>query len=426
MKDKRTQSAELRAQREFAPSGVTSILVCGSLILLLSFGVRASFGLFQLPIAREFGWPRADYSLAIAIQNLAWGFGQPVFAAIGERFGDRRAIVLGVFAYAAGLIFSAISVTPIEHQIWNVLIGCGIAGTGFGVILGIVGRAAPDKHRSAVLGIATAAGSAGQVIGPPAAAYLLGLMSWPSVFVVFACVILSSLAALPMMNTPGTFARQGTEDAILAVLRRTLCDPNYLMIFVGFFSCGYQLGFITAHFPAFVTEICGPISPTSLLAQIGVNQTSQLGAYAMGLIGLANILGTLLAGKLGDRYPKKFLLASIYTGRTIAAAWLILTPVTPTTVIIFSLVMGAMWLATVPLTSGLVAHIYGLRYMGTLYGVVFFSHQLGSFLGVWLGGMFYDLYGSYQVVWWVGVGVGAFSAVIHLPVRERPRALMPA
>lgn len=426
MKDKRTQSAELRAQREFAPSGVTSILVCGSLILLLSFGVRASFGLFQLPIAREFGWPRADYSLAIAIQNLAWGFGQPVFAAIGERFGDRRAIVLGVFAYAAGLILSAISVTPIEHQIWNVLIGCGIAGTGFGVILGIVGRAAPDKHRSAVLGIATAAGSAGQVIGPPAAAYLLGLMSWPSVFVVFACVILASLAALPMMNTPGTFARQGTEDAILAVLRRTLCDPNYLMIFVGFFSCGYQLGFITAHFPAFVTEICGPISPTSLLAQIGVNQTSQLGAYAMGLIGLANILGTLLAGKLGDRYPKKFLLASIYTGRTIAAAWLILTPVTPTTVIIFSLVMGAMWLATVPLTSGLVAHIYGLRYMGTLYGVVFFSHQLGSFLGVWLGGMFYDLYGSYQVVWWVGVGVGAFSAVIHLPVRERPRALMPA
>jgi MFS family permease len=210
------------------------------------------------------------------------------------------------------------------------------------------------------------------------------------------------------------------------VVTRALWDRNYLLIFVGFFSCGYQLGFITAHFPAFVTEICGPIGPTSLLAQLGVTETSQLGAWAIGLIGLANIVGTLLAGKLGDRYPKKYLLAAVYTGRTIAAAWLILTPVTPDTVIIFSLVMGALWLATVPLTSGLVAEIYGLRFMGTLYGIVFFSHQLGSFLGVWLGGMFYDLYGSYQVVWWVGVGVGAFSAIVHLPVQERRRALEPA
>jgi MFS family permease len=220
--------------------------------------------------------------------------------------------------------------------------------------------------------------------------------------------------------------RQGGGEAMGAVVMRALRDPNYLLIFIGFFSCGYQLGFVTAHFPAFVTELCGPIGPTSLLAQLGVTETSQLGAWAIGLIGLANILGTLLAGKLGDRYPKKYLLAWIYTGRTIVAAWLILTPVTPTTVIVFSIVMGALWLATVPLTSGLVAHIYGLRYMGTLYGIVFFSHQLGAFLGVWLGGLFYDLYGSYQVVWWVGVGVGAFSAIVHLPVREQRRALGPA
>ncbi len=333
--------------------------------------------------------------------------------------------MLGAVVYAIGLVFSAMSVTPIGHQFWNIFIGCGIAGTGFGVILGIVGRAAPDRHRSAVLGIATAAGSAGQVIGPPAAAYLLGVMNWSSVFVVFAGTILVSLAALPMMKGASGPMRHGTGLGLGTVVTRALCDRNYLLIFVGFFSCGYQLGFITAHFPAFVTEICGPIGPTSLLAQLGVTETSQLGAWAIGLIGLANIVGTLLAGKLGDRYPKKYLLAAVYTGRTIAAAWLILTPVTPDTVIIFSLVMGALWLATVPLTSGLVAEIYGLRFMGTLYGIVFFSHQLGSFLGVWLGGMFYDLYGSYQVVWWVGVGVGAFSAIVHLPVQERRRALEP-
>jgi MFS family permease len=426
MRNEQTRSIEPPARIRPEPSLVTPVLIGGALILMLSFGVRASFGVFQLPIAGEFGWPRADFSLAIAIQNLAWGFGQPVFAAIGERFGDRRAIILGALIYAGGLVFSAMSVTPAGHQIWNVLIGCGIAGTGFGVILGMVGRAAPDRHRSAVLGIATAAGSAGQVIGPPAAAYLLGLMNWSSVFVMFACVILASLAVLPMMRSPDGTTRQASGEAMGAVLARALRDPNYLLIFIGFFSCGYQLGFVTAHFPAFVTELCGPIGPTSILAQLGVTETSQLGAWAIGPIGLANIAGTLLAGKLGDRYPKKYLLAWIYTGRTIVAAWLILTPVTPTTVIIFSIVMGALWLATVPLTSGLVAHIYGLRYMGTLYGIVFFSHQLGAFLGVWLGGLFYDLYGSYQVVWWVGVGVGAFSAIVHLPVREQRRALVPA
>ena len=195
------------------------------------------------------------------------------------------------------------------------------------------------------------------------------------------------------------------------------------MIFLGFFSCGYQLGFVTAHFPAFVTEMCGPILPGGVLHNIGITTTSALGAVAIALIGLSNIFGTLTAGWLGQRYTKKYLLAGIYTGRTIASAVFILMPITPASVLVFSVVMGGLWLATVPLTSGLIAHIYGLRYMGTLYGIVFLSHQIGSFLGVWLGGRLYDAYGDYSMVWWIGVGIGAFSALIHLPVKEnRPTA----
>lgn len=204
------------------------------------------------------------------------------------------------------------------------------------------------------------------------------------------------------------------------VLLRAFRDPSYMMIFMGFFSCGYQLAFITAHFPAFVTEKCGAIDPGGILAGIGITTTSILGAVAISVIGLFNIAGSIMAGWLGRKYTKKYLLAAIYTGRTVIAALFILLPMTPFTVLVFSASMGALWLATVPLTSGLVAHIYGLRYMGTLYGFVFLSHQIGSFLGVWLGGKMYDLTGDYTAVWWVGVGVGAFSALIHLPIREKP------
>lgn len=203
------------------------------------------------------------------------------------------------------------------------------------------------------------------------------------------------------------------------ILGKAFRDPSYTLIFLGFFSCGYQLAFITAHFPAFVTEMCGPILAGGVLHNIGITTTSALGAVAISLIGLANIAGTLLAGWAGKLYSKKYLLAGIYVGRTVIAALFIMFPITPVTVILFSVGMGALWLATVPLTSGLVAHIYGLRYMGTLYGIVFFSHQLGSFLGVWLGGRMYDIYGSYTGVWWVGVAVGAFSAIVHLPIREK-------
>lgn len=399
---------------------ITPVLVAGCLIILISFAIRASFGVFQIPIATEFNWPRAEFSLAIAIQNLAWGIGQPIFGAIAEKIGDRKAIIMGAIVYAVGLVASSAAVTPEAHQMLEVLVGFGIAGTGFGVILAVVGRASSDENRSMALAIATAAGSAGQVFGAPLAEYLLTFMTWQNVFVVFAAAILATLALLPLMKTETIASKSELEESMGQILIKAFKDPSYTLIFLGFFSCGYQLAFITAHFPAFVTEMCGAIDPSGTLAAVGVSTTSALGAISISLIGLANIAGTLFAGYLGKTYSKKYLLAAIYAGRTIVAGLFILMPITPTSVIIFSIAMGSLWLATVPLTSGLVAHIYGLRYMGTLYGIVFFSHQLGSFLGVWLGGRMYDAFGDYTLVWWIGVGVGAFSAIVHLPVKEQP------
>ncbi|SPJ22974.1 MFS transporter [Palleronia abyssalis] len=403
---------------------VTPVLIAGSIVILVSFAVRASFGVFQIPIGAEFGWPRSEFSLAIAIQNLAWGIGQPIFAAFAERFGDRKAIVLGAVMYAAGLVLTAFATSPLGMQALEVLVGFGVAGTGFGVILAVVGRAASDQRRSMALAIATAAGSGGQVIGPPVAEALLGVVGWEMVFIIFAGAVLASLLVLPMMRAP---AKQSVEieETMGELLSRAFRDPSYTLIFVGFFSCGYQLGFITAHFPALVTEMCAAIEPTGTLAAIGVSDTAALGAVAIGVIGLSNIGGTLIAGWLGNLFPRKNLLAGIYFARTIIAATFISLPITPGSVLVFSVLMGALWLATVPLTAGLVGHLYGLRYMGTLYGVVFFSHQLGSFMGVWLGGELYDIYGTYTAVWWVGVGVGAFSAIVHLPIRET-RAPLPA
>ncbi|KHQ50559.1 MULTISPECIES: MFS transporter [Mameliella] len=399
----------------------TPVLIVGCIIILVSFAVRASFGVFQIPIAEEFGWARAEFSLAIAIQNLAWGIGQPLFGAFAERLGDRVAIILGAVMYAIGLVLSGLSNDPFSLQALEVLVGFGIAGTGFGVILAVVGRASSAENRSMSLAIATAAGSAGQVVGAPVAEALLGLMAWQMVFFVFAGAILAVLLTLPLMRAPAA-SKTEIEESMGVILRRAFRDPSFSLIFIGFFSCGYQLAFITAHFPALVTEMCGPIAVGGTLHSLGVTTTSALGAASIALIGLFNIAGTLTAGWLGNLFPRKYLLALIYTARTVVAAAFILMPITPGSVLVFSAVMGSLWLATVPLTSGLVAHLYGLRYMGTLYGVVFFSHQVGGFLGVWLGGRLYDATGDYTMVWWIGVGVGALSALVHLPIREN-RAL---
>ena len=401
---------------------LTPVLMVGCVIIAISFGIRSSFGIFQIPISQDFSWLRSEYSLAIAIQNLAWGLGQPIFGAIADKFGDRRAILGGALLYAAGLVLSSSAITPMGHQLYSILIGFGVAGTGFGVILAVVGRSSSDANRSMSLAIATAAGSVGQIFGPPLAEYLLIVFSWQIVFVYFAIVMISAMLMLPLMRSPKAAQKAAADHSMRQVLTQALRDPSYMMIFIGFFSCGYQLAFITAHFPAFVTEMCGPILSSGLLYSMGVTTTSTLGAVAISLIGLTNLVGTLSAGWLGNRYSKKYLLAGIYTARTIILIGFILTPMTPETVLLFSALMGSLWLATVPLTSGLIAHMYGIRFMGTLYGLVFLSHQIGAFFGVWLGGRMYDLYGDYSAVWWIGIGVGALSALVHLPIQEtRPR-----
>ena len=397
----------------------TPILIGGSLILLISFAIRSTFGLFQIPIAEQFMWARSEFSLAIAIQNLAWGIGTPIFSAFAEKFGDRKAIAIGLLLYAIGILISSTASSPEAHQFLNVIIGFGIAGSGFGPILAVVGRATSPDKRSLALGVTTAAGSAGQVVGPPLAAYLLNIMPWSSVFVVFAIISLLTLVLVPLIKSNPKISKNDVQENLSDALMEAVKDPTYIMLFLGFFSCGFQLAFITAHFPAFIAEASSPIIQGSLISFV-CNSVASLGALSIALIGLFNIFGSIVAGAMGKNFTKKYLLSIIYTGRTIAAILFIMLPITPTTVVIFSIVMGALWLATVPLTSGIIAHIYGLKYMGTLYGIVFLSHQIGSFVGVWLGGIFYDIYGSYDIVWWVGIGVGAFSAIIHLPVKEIP------
>ena len=399
----------------------TPVLAVGCIIVLVGFAIRASFGVFQIPIQEEYGWARAEFSLAIAIQNLAWGFGAPFFGAFAEKMGDRRAIVLGSILYALGLVLTTEANTALSIQLYEILVGFGIAGTGFGVILAVVGRASAPEHRAMSLAIATAAGSAGQIVGPMVAVLLLESMSWQSIFIIFAASILAVLLLLPFMKSPGRAAKEEIEESLGEILRIAMKDPSYMMIFVGFFSCGYQLAFITAHFPALITEMSAPVEPIGWCGDLGIETTAALGGFAISVIGAANIIGTLMAGWAGKRFGKKWLLSGIYAGRSIAAAWFILTPITANTVLVFSFAMGFLWLATVPLTSGLVAHIYGLRYMATLYGIVFFSHQMGSFVGVYLGGVLYDVYGSYTIVWWIGIAVGVFSSLIHLPVREESR-----
>ena len=399
----------------------TPVLAVGCIIVLVGFAIRASFGVFQIPIQEEYGWARAEFSLAIAIQNLAWGFGAPFFGAFAEKMGDRRAIVLGSVLYALGLVLTTGANTALSIQLYEILVGFGIAGTGFGVILAVVGRASAPEHRAMSLAIATAAGSAGQIVGPMVAVLLLESMSWQSIFIIFAASILAVLLLLPFMKSPGRAEKEEIEESLGEILRIAMKDPSYMMIFVGFFSCGYQLAFITAHFPALITEMSAPVEPIGWCGDLGIETTAALGGFAISVIGAANIIGTLMAGWAGKRFGKKWLLSGIYAGRSIAAAWFILTPITANTVLVFSFAMGFLWLATVPLTSGLVAHIYGLRYMATLYGIVFFSHQMGSFVGVYLGGVLYDVYGSYTIVWWIGIAVGVFSSLIHLRVREESR-----
>ena len=397
---------------------ITPVLLAGSLIIIITFGIRGSFGIFQIPIENEFQWLRIEFSLALAIQNLGWGIGAPIFGALGEKFGDRKLIIAGAFCYVIGLVLSTFAESPLTHQILEFIIGFGIAGTGMGMILAIVGRASSDKNRLMALGIVTAAGSVGQMIGAPIAQALLNVYNWQHVFIIFSLSIIVVMSVVPLLKSNSISTKKEIEISLGKVLGNAFKDPNFGMIFLGFFACGYQLAFVSAHFPAMVTEMCSAISPSSVLNYLGVSNTSSLGALAIALIGFSNIFGTIYAGWLGQRFPKKYLLTGVYALRTLIGLLFIIFPITPLSVVLFSIFMGSLWLATVPLTSGLIAHIYGLRYMGTLYGLVFLSHQLGSFLGVWMGGRLYDATGDYTLVWWIGIGVSAFSTLIHLPIKE--------
>lgn len=398
---------------------VTPVLLAGSIIILITFGIRGSFGVFQIPIENDFQWLRVEFSLAIALQNLGWGIGAPIFGALGEKFGDRKLIIVGGIFYVIGLVLSTFAESPLSHQILEFIIGFGIAGTGMGMILAVVGRASSDKNRSMSLGIVTAAGSLGQMFGAPIAQNLLNFYSWQEVFIFFALTVIVVMIAVPFLKGKPMQTKQEVNTSLRKILGHAIKDPNFGMIFLGFFACGYQLAFVSAHFPAMITEMCSAISPTSMLHYLNVSSTSALGALAIALIGFSNIFGTIFAGWLGIKYQKKYLLAGVYALRTLIGLLFIIFPITPLSVVLFSIFMGTLWLATVPLTSGLIAHIYGLRYMGTLYGLVFLSHQLGSFLGVWMGGRLYDATGDYTLVWWIGIGVSAFSTLIHLPISEK-------
>ena len=404
--------------KNYNSSLITPVLLAGSLIIIITFGIRGSFGVFQIPIENEFQWLRVEFSLAIAIQNLGWGIGAPIFGALGEKFGDKKMIIVGAFCYVIGLVLSTYAQNPLTHQFLELIIGFGIAGTGLGMILAVVGRASSEKNRSMALGIVTAAGSFGQMFGAPIAQALLNFYSWQQVFIIFALTIVLVMSVVPFLKDAPVATKKEVEVSLSKVLSNAFKDPTFSMIFFGFFACGYQLAFLTAHFPAMVTEMCSAITPSSALHFIGISSTSSLGALAIGLIAFSNIFGTIYAGWLGQKFPKKYLLAGVYALRALIGLIFILLPITPTTVILFSLFMGSLWLATVPLTSGLIAHVYGLRYMGTLYGLVFFSHQIGSFLGVWMGGRLYDATGDYTLVWWIGIGVSIFSTLIHIPIKE--------
>ena len=404
--------------KNYNSSLITPVLLAGSLIIIITFGIRGSFGVFQIPIENEFQWLRVEFSLAIAIQNLGWGIGAPIFGALGEKFGDKKMIIVGAFCYVIGLVLSTYAQNPLTHQFLELIIGFGIAGTGLGMILAVVGRASSEKNRSMALGIVTAAGSFGQMFGAPIAQALLNFYSWQQVFIVFALTIVLVMSVVPFLKDAPVATKKEVEVSLSKVLSNAFKDPTFSMIFFGFFACGYQLAFLTAHFPAMVTEMCSAITPSSALHFIGISSTSSLGALAIGLIAFSNIFGTIYAGWLGQKFPKKYLLAGVYALRALIGLIFILLPITPTTVVLFSLFMGSLWLATVPLTSGLIAHVYGLRYMGTLYGLVFFSHQIGSFLGVWMGGRLYDATGDYTLVWWIGIGVSIFSTLIHIPIKE--------
>lgn len=383
------------------------VLVCASIVLILSFGIRTSFGIFLAPISTDLGLGRESFAFAIAVQSLLWGITQPFAGAIADRYGSGRVVAACGLLYALGLVTMAYASTGAGLLMSNgVLVGIALSGTGFPVLLSVVARSVSESRRSLFLGLASAGGASGQILMVPLGQLFVNAFGWSSA--------LLYLAAMAAVTVPLAAALTGkAAEGVERLHKQTLAEAvnearrhgGYWYLTAGFFVCGFHVTFIATHLPAFITDTGA--SPT-------------LGAVALALIGFGNIVGSLACGVLGGRYPKKVVLAGLYLTRSAVIALFILAPVTDASILLFSACIGVLWLGTVPLTSGLVAQIFGMQYMATLFGFVFFSHQVGSFLGAWMGGYVHDATGSYDLVWWTAVGLGVAASVLHLPIDDRP------
>jgi len=400
------------AKRGYAPE---IIVAAGCLIALISFGPRASAGLFQIPMTSQYGWGRDIFSLALAIQNLLWGLGAPFAGAIADRFGMVKVLCAGALLYGAGLVTMSYASTPLQlHLGAGVLIGFGLSACSFNLILAAFGKLLPEQWRPLAFGAGTAAGSFGQFLFPPIGNILIDTLGWQQALIVFAFTLLPVLPLSVMLATRGAKQQATAPGAVAApnqsisqALAEAFKHRSYVLLVLGFFTCGFQLAFITVHMPAYLKD-------TGLPAWVG--------GWTLASIGLANAVGSLGSGWLTARMPKRHLLAWIYLGRAVAIAAFILLPPSPMTAIAFGIVIGVFWLSTVPPTSALVMLMFGTKYMAMLYGFAFFSHQVGGFLGVLLGGVLYERFGSYDIVWWLSVALGVASALINLPIVEKPVA----
>jgi len=384
------------------------VLACGAAIVTLSMGIRHGFGLWLQPITQELGWTRQSFALAIAIQNLAWGLLGVLAGMLADRFGAFRVLVGGALLYALGLAGMAWARTPVLFALSaGVLIGAAQAGTTYAVVYGVLGRQIAPHKRSWAMGVTAAAGSFGQFLMVPVEGGLLLHLGWQQALLALALLALLIVPLAWGLREPRVEQRAHAPRAQSAgqALREALACPSYLLLMAGYFVCGFQVVFIGVHMPSYLKD--HGLSP-------------QVGSQALALIGLFNVLGSYAAGVLGQRMPKRFILAAIYFARAVAIGVFLLWPLSPLSVYVFSAVIGLLWLSTVPPTNATVAQIFGVQHLSMLGGLVFFSHQIGSFFGVWLGGYLYDRTGSYDIVWLIAIVLGVFAGLVNLPVKEAP------
>ena len=388
------------------PLSRTALLAigCGSIIVLLSFGIRSSFGLFLQPMSQDFGWGREVFAFAMALQNLVWGASQPFVGMIADRWGSGRTLAGGGLLYALGVWLMSETSSPLGlHLSAGILLGLALSGTGFAVVLAAVGRSVAPERRSAALGLTTALGSLGQFLLPPIGQAFLAAYGWQTALALLAFGSLAMVAvAAGVQGRPQ--AAPGDTQTLRQAISEARAHSGYLLLTAGFFVCGWHVAFIAVHLPAYLAD--GGLS-------------TEIAAWCLALVGLFNVIGSYAAGVLGGRVSKKYCLSFLYLARAILILGFIMLPLTATSALLFSAIIGLLWLSTVPLTSGLVAQMFGPRYMATLFGFVFFSHQVGSFLGVWLGGYLYDAYGSYDLIWWLSIALGLIAALLHWPIDER-------